>query len=418
MTKRSRSLGAVPSERFSTPTVRWTSGCPASSVSRSNVTLNVSGSPLPSAANESWPFSRAGSSSRNERSEWRWYLVYCVRSSGQERSGRLMNVASAAVELKPGLPLRTRTLTAGTPSAAFGPLSQPRSSSPLSHASRTASGKVARRQLDELKGEAYAEGESERARRRTRGLQLDVVRQVEGQVVPAADEPEPLVRRTRLEVAHDVAAQVKRVAAEVGDRQDRDLDVAEVVGAAGVVRLVEEAVLLVVDRLVAAKLGELIGRDDALEALGACAQRDGRQLALERRSRKTDVPIGSPVSDLGPAGSKEVQERDVRQRGGSRRVAEGGEGGKREGKRLTPPTNRLLAIAVLHRHDLVVPPLFRGARSKHQCLLEPQEEEKLDAQSERTGWRGCRPGERDHDSSRSCLLLECILHVSTERPSC
>lgn len=85
--------------------------------------------------------------------------------------------------------------------------------------------------------------------------------------MPAADEPQPLCGRARFEVAHDVAAQVQRVAAKVGDREDGDVDVAEVVRPARVIRLVEVAVRAVVDRLVGAQLGQLLGRDNALKTL-------------------------------------------------------------------------------------------------------------------------------------------------------
>ena len=48
-------------------------------------------------------------------------------------------MASASVVLKPGLPFRTSKLTAGT--STLGPLSQPASSSPLSQALRTETGR-------------------------------------------------------------------------------------------------------------------------------------------------------------------------------------------------------------------------------------------------------------------------------------
>ena len=85
------------------------------------------------------------------------------------------------------------------------------------------------------------------------------------------DEPKPLVRRASFEVAHDVAAEMQGVAAEVGDGEHRYLDVAEIVDSRGVVRLVEVAMLAVVDRLVASEFLELLLRDDAFDTIRTCA---------------------------------------------------------------------------------------------------------------------------------------------------
>lgn len=97
------------------------------------------------------------------------------------------------------------------------------------------------------------------------------MRQVERQVVTTGDEPKPLVRRASFEVAHDVAAEMQGVAAEVGDGEHRYLDVAEIVDSRGVVRLVEVAMLAVVDRLVASEFLELLLRDDAFDTIRTCA---------------------------------------------------------------------------------------------------------------------------------------------------
>lgn len=102
---------------------------------------------------------------------------------------------------------------------------------------------------------------------RTGLLQLNIVREIEGQVVSARNEPEPLVLRPGFEVPHDVAAEVERVAAEIGDREEGNLDVLETVDSRGVVGLVEVAVLAVVDGLVAAELEELLPGNGSLDAI-------------------------------------------------------------------------------------------------------------------------------------------------------
>lgn len=98
-------------------------------------------------------------------------------------------------------------------------------------------------------------------------MQLNIVREIEGQVVSARDEPQPLVLRPGFEVSHHVAAEVERIAAEVGDREEGDLDVLEVVDSRRVVGLVEVAVLAVVDGLVAAELEELLPGNGSLDAI-------------------------------------------------------------------------------------------------------------------------------------------------------
>lgn len=115
----------------------------------------------------------------------------------------------------------------------------------------------------------------------------DVVREVEGKIMPfaargksalafrerlsfspARNEPEPLVGSACFQVSDDVAAKVKGNAAEVGDRKSRDLDGAEIVSSAVMIRLVEVAVLAIVDGLVVAKIDELVLGKGALDALG------------------------------------------------------------------------------------------------------------------------------------------------------
>lgn len=122
---------------------------------------------------------------------------------------------------------------------------------------------------------SIAEHEGER---RTRLLKRDVVREEEGKIMATRDEPEPLIGRASLEVALHVAAEVEGVAAEVGDREDRDLNVAELVSAASVVRVVQESVAAIVDGLVGAELLELLGGDDTLEAFGSCKVKDQLRL--------------------------------------------------------------------------------------------------------------------------------------------
>lgn len=87
---------------------------------------------------------------------------------------------------------------------------------------------------------------------------------------PARDKVQPLVLAAPLEVAYDVASQVQHDAAQIGDGQDGHLDVAEVVHARCVVRLVEVAVLGVVDCLIAVGRHELLGSQRTFEAFGAC----------------------------------------------------------------------------------------------------------------------------------------------------
>lgn len=112
------------------------------------------------------------------------------------------------------------------------------------------------------------------------------MREVEGEVVPARDEPEPLVLRSSLDVADAVAAEVQSDPAEVGDREDWNLDVSEVVVLRAEVGLVEVLVLARVDRLLKRVGDQLLLREFTLDALGAKGSAEGSVWACKRADRQ------------------------------------------------------------------------------------------------------------------------------------
>lgn len=111
---------------------------------------------------------------------------------------------------------------------------------------------------------------------------------VEGQVVTSRDGTKPLLLRAGPGEAFDVPAEVEVDAAPVGDGERGDLDVAHVVLLAGVVVVVAEEVVGVVDVLVPSVLRQLLRREITLDGVDAPVGGRSSGLAILIRD---DLPI-------------------------------------------------------------------------------------------------------------------------------